>query len=294
MMSTDASALDRLIVDVDERRSALIGVIRGARRTITLSLFRCNDQAIFDELAAAAARGVDVDVLVTSRSKGGKKHREKLWSALEATGALVHAYTDPVVKYHAKYLVADDGPAVVASLNFTRKCFRKTWDALLITHDPDVVSGLKQLMAADCDEAPLPPDLSPRLIVGPERARAQLTALLENAKTSIRIIDAKLSDPDLVDLLKKRRADGIAVEIYGDKWIGSLKSHGKIILVDDSTLVVGSLALAALSLDFRREIAIAVTDPEALAVARQLFTTIDAARRDADEAPPAAAGEALL
>ena len=52
----------------------------------------------------------------------------------------MHAYTDPVVKYHAKYLVADDGPAVVASLNFTRKCFRKTCDALVVTHDPAVVS----------------------------------------------------------------------------------------------------------------------------------------------------------
>jgi len=290
--TTNRSAPDRLIVDVELRRSAIVDVIRGARRTITLSLFRCNDQTIFDELAGAAARGVDVEVLVTSRSKGGKKRREKLWNALEATGALVHAYNDPVVKYHAKYLVADDGPAVVSSLNFTRKCFRKTWDALVITHDPAVVSGLKQLSAADCDDAPLPPDLSPRLIVGPERARGQLTALFEGAKTSIRIIDAKLSDPDLVDLLKKRRADGTAVEIHGDKRIGSLKSHGKIILVDDSTLVVGSLALAALSLDFRREVAIAVTDPEALAQARQLFAAVDGARREADEARLGAAGDA--
>ena len=42
---------------------------------------------------------------------------------------MVWAHTDPVVKYHAKYLVADDGPAVVASLNLTRKCFERTCDA---------------------------------------------------------------------------------------------------------------------------------------------------------------------
>jgi len=291
-MSAGDARSDRLIVYGLERRSALIDVIRGARRTIELSLFRCNDRVILDELAAAAARGVAVDVLVTSRSKGGRKRREKLWNALEATGASVHAYTDPVVKYHAKYLVADDGPAVVASLNFTRKCFKKTWDALVITHDPAVVSGLKRLMAADCEGAPMPSDLSPRLIVGPERARAQLTGLVAHAKTSIRIIDAKLSDPDLIDLLKQQRAGGIAVEIYGEQRIGSLKSHGKILLVDDSTLVVGSLALAALSLDFRREVAVAVTAPEAIAEAVQLFAAIDASRRAAGAHAPAAAGEA--
>ena len=45
---------------------------RGARR-ITLSLFRCNDKEIFAEFKAAVDRGVDVEVLVTSRAKGGKK-----------------------------------------------------------------------------------------------------------------------------------------------------------------------------------------------------------------------------
>ena len=65
------------------------------------------------------------------------------------------------MKYHAKYLVADEGPAVVASLNFTRKCFRKTCDALVITHDPAVVAGLRQLWTADRDRRPMPEDLTP-------------------------------------------------------------------------------------------------------------------------------------
>ena len=78
---------------------------------------------MFDELKQARERGVSVDVLVTSRSSGSKRRLQKLWRALEATGAAIHAHADPVVKYHAKYLVADDGPALVASLNFTRKCF---------------------------------------------------------------------------------------------------------------------------------------------------------------------------
>jgi cardiolipin synthase A/B len=278
MTSTSANhqshIADRLIVVPEERRSALLSVIHGARRQITLSLFRCNDQAIFDALTEATARGVAVEALVTSRSKGSKKRREKLWNRLERTGATVHAYSDPVVKYHAKYLVADDGPAVVASLNFTKKCFRKTCDALVVTHDPAVVAGLRSLMAADRDGMLLPEDLSPRLVVGPERARRQLTALVANARSSIRLIDAKLSDPDLVTLLKERRDAGIAVDVVSTKRVGALKSHGKIMLVDDTTLVVGSLALAALSLDFRREVAIVVDEPSAIAEAARLFAAV--------------------
>jgi cardiolipin synthase A/B len=197
-------------------------------------------------------------------------------------------YSDPVVKYHAKYLIADDGPAVIASLNLTRKCFERTLDALVVTHDPEIVSGLKRLMAADRDRTPIPADLSPRLIVGPERARRQLTALLEQARTSVRLIDAKLSDPELVALLKAKRQAGVAVEIFSAKRLAGLKSHGKIMLIDDRTLVVGSLALSALSLDFRREVSIAVKEPSAIAEALQLFASIDTQRPE-----PLAAGDAV-
>ena len=265
---------DRLVAAVGDRRPALLEVIRQARQRITLSLFRCNDEAVFSELTAAVARGVTVEVLVTSRAKGGKKKMAELWGALEQTGATLYSYTDPVVKYHAKYLVADEGPAIVASLNFTKKCFRKTCDALLITHDPAVVTDLRRLWTADCARAPMPEDLTARLIAGPERARRQFTALIEGARTSIRLIDAKLSDPDLVSLLSAKRRGGMTVEVFSGRRLGDLKSHGKIMLIDDRTVVIGSLALAALSLDFRREVAIVVTEPGAVAAAAELFRTV--------------------
>ena len=286
-MTTTEPTPDRLITSVEQRRPALLEAIRQARSRITLSLFRCNDEELFAELAAATARGVTVEALITSRAKGGRKKIEKLWKALEAAGTSVQAYTDPVVKYHNKYLVADEGPAIVASLNFTKKCFHKTCDALVVTYDPAVVSGLRRLWTADAGLSPMPTDLPDRLIVGPERARRQFTALLEQARASIRLIDAKLSDPDLTALLKAKRDAGVTVEVFSAKRLGALKSHGKILLVDDRTVVVGSLALAALSLDFRREVAIVVDEPTAVAEAIELFRTLREASqtsRAADEA----------
>ena len=54
-------------------------MIRHAQGRLALSLFRCNDKDVFRELRAAVGRGVDVEVLVTSRAKGGKKKLRKLW-----------------------------------------------------------------------------------------------------------------------------------------------------------------------------------------------------------------------
>jgi cardiolipin synthase len=273
--------VDRVVTSIGDRRGTVVDVIRRARQTLALSLFRCNDAEVLAELARATARGVTVEVLITARAKGGKEKLRKLATALEEAGASVHACGDPVVKYHAKYLIADNGPAVVASFNLTRKCFERTCDALVLTYDPAVVSGLRALMTADREGRPLPACVSPRLIVGPERARQQLTALIEEAQSSIRLIDAKLSDPDLVTLLNARRAAGVTVEVYSAKRIGGLESHGKLMLIDDRLAVVGSLALAALSLDFRREVAILVEEPAAVEGIRQLFldaaSTTDAA-----------------
>ena len=268
--------IDRIVTSTRDRRDAIFDVIRGAERRLLLSLFRCNDDGLFSELERAVARGVSVEVLTTARDKGSRARLEALWSALARTGATVHKYADPVVKYHAKYLVADEGPAVVASLNFTRKCFNRTWDALVVTHDPDVVSGLQRLLEADRDGLPLPDPLTPRLIVGPERARRQFTALISQARESIRLMDAKLSDPDLLTLLQARRASGVRVEIVASKQVGELKSHGKIMLIDGRTAVVGSLALAALSLEFRREVAITIDQSGAVSEIEQFFSTLQA------------------
>jgi phosphatidylserine/phosphatidylglycerophosphate/cardiolipin synthase-like enzyme len=281
---------DRIVVAPTARRDVVLDTLHGARSQITLSLFRCTDQAIFEELGAAVDRGVDVRVLVTSRVKGGKKKLKKLWKRLEETRASIVPYTDPVVKYHAKYLVVDDGPALITSMNFTKKCFDQTCDAVAVTYDPAVVEGLRQLLATDREGGAAPVTLPDRLIIGPERARRQFTGLLQQARRSIQIIDAKLSDPGLIDLLNQRRKQGIAVEIFGQKQLGTLLSHGKMMLVDGERAVVGSLALTALSLDFRREVALAVDEPTAVAELHQLFRAIGAAVTATDSTSPATAG----
>ncbi len=256
-------ATERLVLDPAARKAAILGVIGAARRRLILSLFRCDDFSILDALAAALERGCQVEAILTKRAKGGKKRLKKLWGALEEMGAVVTRYADPVVKYHAKYLVADGTTAMVTTLNPTRKCFTRTWDAVLITRDPSVVKGLQALFRADAVARPLPSrrPISRRLIVGPERSRSEIRGLIAGATSSIRILDHKLSDPDLVALLRERREAGVAVTVLGTKPIRGFEPHGKMMLIDDTRAVLGSTALSTLSLDFRREVSIVIHDP---------------------------------
>jgi phosphatidylserine/phosphatidylglycerophosphate/cardiolipin synthase-like enzyme len=259
---------DRVVTAIADRRRVVLDVIRQSTRTLMLSMYRCDDQDVLAALADAVTRGVAVDVLVTPRAKGGIAAARALKASLERTGASVKNFPQPLMKYHAKYLVADDGLAIVASLNFTRKCFTQTCDALVLTHDPAVVSGLRALIAADGAGRALPCDLGPRLIVGPERARAQFMALIDSARSSVRVIDPKASDPELLRLLDTRRRHGLRVEVHRGRRLGHLKSHGKLLLIDDRLAVVGSASLAVEGLDLRREVALIVDQPAAVAAVR--------------------------
>ncbi len=264
---------ERFVFDPDQRKPAVLGVIGSARRRLFLSLFRCDDFDILDALAAALQRGVQVEVLVTPRAKGWTKRLRELWAVLEGMGAKLHRYADPVVKYHAKYIVADNGPALVASLNFTRNCFESTCDFLVTTYDPAVVTGLRRLFEADSSRpAPTRPvGFGRRLIVGPERARREFTKLLERARHSIAIVDPKLTDPAILDLLKAKRLEGVAVTVIGREPVAGLLPHGKMVLVDDAVGAIGSMSLSALSLDFRREVAVIVRDRAGVAEMARVF-----------------------
>jgi cardiolipin synthase len=264
---------EHVVVAPKGRRDAVLEVIGAARKRLILSVFRCDDFAILDGLADALRRKVRVEVLLTPRAKGWERRLKDLWDVLEGMGATLHRYADPVVKYHAKYIVADKGPALVASLNLTRKCLTGTVDFIVTTRNRAVVSGLTRLFDADRENpgGALPRGLSPRLIIGPERARQQFTALIEQAKRSIRLIDPKVTDPAIVALLKARKAAGVKVTVLGRGSIGGLASHGKLLVIDGKIAVIGSVSLSALSLDFRREVAIVVTDPEAVNTLNTFF-----------------------
>src|SRR5438105_6447138 len=205
--SSSSRRADHVVLAIEQRRDAVLGIINGARERLLISVFRCTDVPVLDAIAEALSRKVEVRLLMPPRARGWEKRLKELGAYLESMGAKVHSYSDPVVKYHAKYLLADDGPALIGSLNLTAKCFSVTCDFILLTYDPDVLAGLQELFEVDwlAPHSSLPKRISPRLIIGPERARVQLTELLGSARKSIHIIDHKMDDTGIKALLKSKK-----------------------------------------------------------------------------------------
>ncbi len=276
---------ERVILAPAKRRDNVIEVIRAARRKLILSLFRCDDFEILDEVGEALERGVEVRILMTPRAKGWGKRLKNLWMLLESMGAQLQRYSG-ARKYHAKYVVADDGPALVASLNFTRKCFVKTCDFLVVTHEPAVVAGLRRLFESDWTSpmAPLPDGLSDRLVIAPDAARDRTARLLRSARSSIEMIDHRATDPQIVGILNQRRDEDVAVRVLGRGSIDGLRSHGKLILIDGEKALTGSMSLSTPALTWRREVSLLVEDRQCVRQLRDFFEHACAGGK-ADEGP---------
>ena len=265
---------DKVVIEPAERRAAVLRVIRGARRRLALTIFRCNDADVLDAVEAAVERGVEVDVLLTRRARGWRRRLDRLRLRLERMGVRVTRHGARTTKHHAKYAVADRGPLLVASFNLTRKCFSRTCDFGVITWDPVAVADAWRLFEADLARQRLPAPRSSRLVIGPEAAAPAVHALLAAARRHIRILDHKLDDPRVKRILRQKARDGVRVEHVATRVVGRHDAHGKLTIVDGRVALVGSLALSASSLALRRELSLLVHEPSAV---RRLEAFFDAA-----------------
>lgn len=269
------TGLDQVTTTPAERRPAILSAIESAQSKVRLSMFRCTDFKVLDKLGEALQRGVSVELLLTRRAKGWEKKIREIGNYIESMGAKVHRYALPGIKYHAKYLVVDGALAIISSANLTVKCFERTSDYLLVTKDQAVVSSLIQLFEMDVASpgSPLPAGLSPRLIVGPDISRTGFSRLIAGARQSLRIFDHRVKDPAMLSLLKERELAGVDIQVFGKGAIPGLKAHGKMMIIDGSHAVLGSISLSPPGLGNRRELSVVIAEADCVAAFEKLVTS---------------------
>src|SRR5262249_10082817 len=119
----------------------------------------------------------------------------------------------------------------------------------------------------------------------PFNSRKKLLDLLSSAERTIRIMDAKLEDQQILGLLLRKASAGCDVRLisrdafydevvanFHVKRLARYKLHAKCIVVDSLRFFVGSQNLRQVNLDRRREVGIMVEDS---ALARRIERVFD-------------------
>ncbi|MBC8010775.1 MAG: cardiolipin synthase [Burkholderiales bacterium] len=125
--------------------------IASARRTICLTqAYFLPDSLCRQALAAAARRGVRVEILVPgplTDSRIVRRASRGCWGELLEAGVRLHEFQP--TNLHAKILVVDGVWCTLGSANFDNRSFRLNDEANLSVYDPAVAQALETAFAAD-------------------------------------------------------------------------------------------------------------------------------------------------
>ena len=257
----------------------IVTAIRSARKKIDIFIFRIDHHEIERALAQAVQRGVTVRALIAHTNRGGEARLRKLEQRLLAAGVLVSRTSDELVRYHAKYMIADS-VLHLFGFNFTKIDIDKSRSFAIATRDGRSVQEATRLFESDVLRQPYSPGGS-NLVISPDNARETLAAFIRGARHELAIYDAKVHDPAMIRLLKERAAQGVTVRVLGnvkgkdggiDARAPAMRMHVRAIIRDGTRAFVGSQSLRKEELDRRREVGLIITNPT---VARKLLQVFE-------------------
>jgi phosphatidylserine/phosphatidylglycerophosphate/cardiolipin synthase-like enzyme len=274
-----------------------LAVINGATRSLRIMVYEFNSETIREAVRAKAAAGVDVHVILDATKA---PTNQATFDVLTAAGAKVQ-WSDPVFTYtHAKFIVADEGVALISSGNLDHY-MRSGRNFGAVDRDLGDVRTLVKIF--DADFAHVVPSITcTRLLLSPINSKERHLELITSATKTLEIESMQFSDADIRAAVLARQQAGVAVRVllasptwitandYAGRWLkdrgiparwrSSPSVHVKAITVDGKTAYLGSVNLSTTSLTQNREVGLVTTEADDLGLMSSTFEQDWATARD--------------
>ena len=308
--SSSPTASLRLLTEPASGVGPIYKLITGAKSSIDLTMYELADPTAEADLAADAARRVDVRVLLDQHLE--KSANNSAYEYLSARG--VHVRWAPAgTTYHQKTLTVNDATSVVMTLNLVARDYPGTRDfAVIDTGRADVAAIVATFNADFAGRAITPPD-GADLVWSPTNAEASVLSVIDGAKHTLATEDEEMDDPAVTAALAAAARRGVHVTITmtaDSEWDGAfaelaqagasirlypdqasaLYIHAKAVVADagrsGQRVLVGSQNFSVASLGYNRELGILTSDPGIVAAIAATLAG-DYARAAAYSPPPA-------
>jgi cardiolipin synthase A/B len=278
--SSSPTASLRLLTEPASGIGPIYTLITGARHSVDLTMYELVDSTTEADLAADAARGVDVRVLLDRHLE--KSRNTSAYNYLNAHR--VHVRWAPAsTTYHQKTLTVDNATSVIMTLNLVASDYSGTRDfAVIDTGRADVAAIVATFNADFAGHAVTPPN-GADLVWSPTNAKASVLSVINGAKHTLAAEDEEMDDPAVTSALAAAAHRGVHVTItmtadsewdpaftelaragahirlYPDK-ASALYIHAKAIVADagrsGQRVLVGSQNFSVASLGYNRELGI--------------------------------------
>jgi cardiolipin synthase A/B len=255
-------------------------LITAARSSVDLTIYELADPIAEADLAADAARGVDVRVILDQHLE--QSANTAAYDYLADHG--VHVRWGPAgTTFHQKALTIDDATSVIMTLNLVTEDYPDTRDFAVIDTNPADVAAIVATFNADFASRPITPPEGADLVWSPTNAEASVLSVINGATHTLAVEDEEMDDPAVtaalaaaarrgVDVTITMTADpewdqafadlaraGAHIRLYADDG-DTLYIHAKAIVADagrpGQQVLVGSQNFSAASLGYNRELGI--------------------------------------
>lgn len=278
-----------LIVLPDDSAAPISTAIEGAERTLRVKMFVFSDPTLLEAVVAAKRRGVRVSVILNPARRSGEQDNEATRQALEQAQIDVQDANPAFDLTHEKSMVVDDHTAFVQSLNWTTKNMTETRDYAVVTKNRHDVAEIVDCFETDWHREAFAPGDTSQLVWCPGPGRDRLSRFIDAARHTLFVQNERFQDMVIIERLVRAARRGVKIHVMARpphtlkreklvEGVGGLrimddegikihklkhlKLHGKMLVADGVTAIVGSINFAAGSLDTRRELAIEVRDDE--------------------------------
>jgi cardiolipin synthase len=281
-LSSSPTASLRLLTEPASGIGPIYQLITGAKHSVDLTMYELADPAAEADLAADAARGVDVRVLLDQHLE--KSRNTSAYNYLNARR--VHVRWAPAsTTYHQKTLTVDNATSVIMTLNLVASDYSGTRDfAVIDTGRADVAAIVATFNADFAGQAISPPD-GADLVWSPTNAKASVLSVIDGAKHTLAVEDEEMDDPAVTAALAAAARRGVHVTVtmtadsewdqafaelaragahirlYPDN-ASALYIHAKVIVADagrsGQRVLAGSQNFSVASLGYNRELGILI------------------------------------
>jgi phosphatidylserine/phosphatidylglycerophosphate/cardiolipin synthase-like enzyme len=282
----------KLIIEPADGVGPLLTVIKNAKKSVEIAVFRFDRKDIETALKAAAERGVKVTALIAFANRGGEQGLRKLELRCLDAGIIIARTSDDLIRYHGKYILIDRRVLCVLSFNFTNLDIDHSRGFGIVTTHANWVREAARLFRADCTRTKYAPKTE-TFVVSPANARKVLNTFLKRAKKQLLIYDPKISDKEMLRILQERAKAGVEIKVIGSvagrahfdvQKLAGKRLHTRTIIRDRRQAFVGSQSLRTAELDSRRELGLIVQEAKAVKTLIDTFES-DWACTNAKKAP---------
>jgi cardiolipin synthase len=293
----DASAAgpDTLLTEPAQGFGPVYSLIGQAKTAVDLTMYELSDPTAEKDLAAAAARGAVVRVVLDKKEE---RTNSAAYSYLKSRRVQVTWSSSAYTYTHQKTLVINNATAAILTANLTSKYYSTTRDFGIVDHDPRDVAAIVAVFNADFAHKSVTPGHGDDLVWSPTTSQDQLLALINGSRHSLRIYSEEMGDATIEDALIAAAKRGVTVQVVGENTdheydsdfaklaaggvqIRYYKSpsgfyiHGKVIEADYGTpaakIFLGSENFSSTSLNRNRELGLIITTPAVLAAMAKTF-----------------------